>query len=262
MLKAVCFDMDDTLLSINLGAFIAVLMKDESGLIADIGRRNPLSMMAAWGGAMLDLNNNARPAGDERTNYAFFCDVIRERSGVALDDPVVADAFAFYEREILPCRNDALIAACPRAGAHEAVEAVLARGLRIALLTNPSFTVDCIRCRMGWGGMLDMPFELVTTMENSTRCKPSPAYYLESLEELGLTPDEVLMVGNDPKRDFPTPDCGIQTAYVGGGRAPVRATWAGSMADFARSLPEIEERFAERQERGLMEIVQDTAARR
>ena len=69
-------------------------------------------------------------------------------------------------------------------------------------------------------------------MENSTRCKPDARYYLESLEELGLEPHEVLMVGNDPKRDIPFPDCGIQTAYVGRGTPP-RATWCGSMEDFA-----------------------------
>lgn len=60
------------------------------------------------------------------------------------------------------------------------------------------------------------PFELVTHMGNTTRCKPDATYYLEQLQVMGLEPHEVLMVGNDPKRDFPSPACGIQTAYVGG----------------------------------------------
>lgn len=252
MLKAVAFDMDDTLLSINLSAFIAVLMKDEATLLATIARRNPLAMLTAFGGAMFDLNNNARADDDADTNRAFFNRSIERRCGVPLDDPVIADAFAYYEREVLVTKNDRLIAARPRPGAHEAIETVLDRGLRIALLTNPSFSHAAIACRMRWGGILDAPFELVTTMENATRCKPSPVYYLESLERLGLEPHEVLMVGNDPKRDFPTPDCGIQTAYVGGG-SPTRATWSGSMAVFAARFDEIEERFYERQKRDLTE---------
>ena len=42
MLKAVVFDMDETLLQINLSAFIARLARDEAGLLAQIGRRRLL----------------------------------------------------------------------------------------------------------------------------------------------------------------------------------------------------------------------------
>lgn len=241
-LKAVVFDMDDTLLSLNLSAFIAILAKDESNLLAQVGRKNPFAMMAAYTGAMLELNQAARDEADTRTNLEFFNDAIERRSGIPLSDPVIADVLECYERTVLPGRNDGIIAARPREGAREAVECVLDRGLRIALLTNPSFSRACIECRMGWGDMLDMPFELVTTMENSTRCKPCAGYYTESLATLGLAPEEVLMVGNDPKRDFPSPDIGLQTAYVGAG-TPERALWCGSMADFAKSFDEIEERF-------------------
>lgn len=254
MLKAVVFDMDDTLLDINLSAFIAVLARDESSLLAQIGRRNPLSMFAAYTAAMLDLNRADRD--NECTNRELFDTAIERRGGVVLSDPVIADALAVYEREVLPDRNDAIIGARPMEGAQRALEAVLDRGLRIALLTNPSFGAACIECRMGWAGILDAPFELVTTMENTRRVKPSADYYRDALDVLGLAPEEALMVGNDPKRDFPSPDIGLQTAYVGRG-TPVRATWCGRMADFARSLDEICERHAERQERRLLELVQD-----
>ena len=171
MLKAVVFDMDDTLLSINLSAFIAVFARDEAALLADIARKSPLSMFATFGAALYALNNGER--NDDDTNLAFFQKQIERRCGVPLSDPVIADVLTYYEREILPGKNDGIINARPREGAHEAIDAVASRGLRCALLTNPSFSRACIECRMGWGDMLDMPFELVTTMENSTRCKPS-----------------------------------------------------------------------------------------
>ena len=90
------------------------------------------------------------------------------------------------------------------------------------------------------------PFELVTHMGNTTRCKPDATYYLEQLQVMGLEPHEVLMVGNDPKRDFPSPACGIQTAYVGQGK-PGRATWHGTMEDFARDFNAVIEAFYEHQ---------------
>lgn len=260
VLKAVAFDLDDTLLSLNLGAFIAVLAKDYATLLGDIARKNPLAMLAAVGGAMLELNGDDRPESDERSNLTCYQDAIERRSGVPLGDPVIAEAFTCYEREVLPARNDRIIAARPAEGAREAISCVIDRGLRLALLTNPCFTRACVECRMDWADVRDVPFELVTSMENTRRCKPSATYYLDACFELGVEPGELLMVGNDPKRDFPSPDCGIQTAYVGTG-APVRATWSGSMADFAASFDEICERFDERTERGLVDLVQDVDAR-
>ena len=242
MLKAVLFDMDDTLLSINLSAFCAVWGKDVSGILAAIGRKNAPSTLAGMARVMYELNTNDRKGTDNRTNRAFFNESVRMHCGVDLNDSVVFEALDYYERDILPTRNGRLINAHPRKGAHQALDAVASRGLRTALFTNPSFSATGIRCRMGWGELLDAPFELVTSMENSTRVKPSPVYYLESLEKLGLEPHEVLMVGNDPKRDIPVPYCGIETAYVGKG-APSRALWHGSMVEFAQQLDDIIELF-------------------
>ena len=258
MLKAVAFDMDDTLLSLNLNAFMVTLARDEASLLAQVGRKNRLSMLTTYTAALLEVNGPAAD-DDRRTNRERFDAVIEQRGGVPLSDPVIADVLEYYEREILPDRNDAIIAARPREGGREALDCVLGRGLRIALLTNPSFSHTCIRCRMGWAKIADAPFELVTCMENSTRCKPFASYYTESLDKLGLAPEEVLMVGNDPKRDFPDAEIGLQTAYVGNG-SPARATWSGSMADFAASFDEIEQRFYERQERDLPDTGQDVRA--
>lgn len=241
-LKAVVFDMDDTLLSINLGAFIARYAFDEASLLAQAARKSPFAVFASFGSAMLELNNGQRDPEDGRTNLQFFADELQESCDIPLLEPVIADMLDYYERAVLPLRNDRFLAARPREGAHAAIEAVLDRGMRIALLTNPSFSRACIECRMGWGDMLDMPFELVTTWENSTRCKPDAGYYREALGKLGLAPEETLMVGNDPKRDFPSPDIGIKTAYVGNGPHD-RALWCGSMADFAKSFELIEELF-------------------
>ncbi|AEB07307.1 Haloacid dehalogenase domain protein hydrolase [Coriobacterium glomerans PW2] len=254
MLKAVLFDMDNTLLSINLSAFLAVFARDEAYLLADIARKNPFAMIASFGGALLELNSAERD--DDLGNLAYFNRSIERRCGIPLDDPVIADVLESYEREILPRKNDSIIAARPAPGAREAIEAVLERGLDVALFTNPSFTRQAIACRIRWGELDEVPFRLITSMETSTRCKPHARYYLEGIRSLGLAPADVLMVGNDPRRDFPVPDCGIQTAYVGSG-SPVRATWTGRMADFAQSFGEIEERFCERQSRDLLDIVQD-----
>ncbi|MDD2588927.1 MAG: HAD family hydrolase, partial [Atopobiaceae bacterium] len=70
----------------------------------------------------------------------------------------------------------------------------------------------------------------------STRVKPFARYYQEFAGAMGLTCDECLMVGNDASRDFPRPDCGLATAYVGHGW-PKRAVWRGDPERLARDLP-------------------------
>ena len=246
MLKAVVFDMDETLLSINLNAFILRYFKDVSSMLADIGRRSRGGTMARLGTILVDLNANRRSGTDNRTNLEFYQTEVERRCGICLSDPLINEAFTYYEREILPFKNDDMINAKAMPGAHAALQAVQDAGLRCALFTNPSFPQGAIECRMGWGELSDVPFELVTHMGNATRCKPDATYYLEQLLVMGLEPHEVLMVGNDPKRDFPSPACGIQTAYVGQGK-PGRATWRGSMEDFARNFNAVVEAFYEHQ---------------
>ena len=262
MLKAVVFDMDSTLLHINLNAFIVLLAKDESHLLAEAGRTSDVRTLAAFGSGLWAVNygegispyedGQAYGAHHDRTLKDIFNDAFENACGIPLDDPTVADMLTYYEREVLPHRNNPVVGARPAEGAREAIELVQNRGLRIALFTNPSFTDACIHARMGWGGLSDVPFELVTCMENSSRCKPTSSYYLNSLGTLGLAPEEVLMVGNDRRRDFPSSDIGLQTAFIGRG-SPVRATWSGSMAEFAASFDEIEENFYIREELGVPE---------
>ena len=222
MLKAVVFDMDETLLSINLNAFILRYFKDVSSMLADIGRRSRGGTMARLGTILVDLNANRRSGTDNRTNLEFYQEEVERRCGIRLSDPLIYEAFTYYDREVLPYKNDDVINA------------------------HASFPQGAIECRMGWGDLADAPFELVTHMGNTTRCKPDATYYLEQLQVMGLEPHEVLMVGNDPKRDFPSPDCGIQTAFVGQGK-PSRATWRGTMEDFARDFNAVIEAFYEHQ---------------
>lgn len=246
VLKAVVFDMDETLLSINLNAFILRYFKDVSSMLADIGSRSRGGTMARLGTILVDLNANRRSGTDNRTNLEFYQEEVERRCGICLSDPLIYEAFTYYDREILPYKNDEVINAHAMPGAHAALQAVQDAGLRCALFTNPSFPQGAIECRMGWGDLADAPFELVTHMGNTTRCKPDATYYLEQLQVMGLEPHEVLMVGNDPKRDFPSPDCGIQTAFVGQGK-PSRATWRGTMEDFARDFNAVIEAFYEHQ---------------
>lgn len=240
MIKAILFDLDDTLLSINLAAFMARYTADLSDMLARIGRVSSPRAAAALATAYLAMQNDARD--DNLTNAEVFINAVKQRIDVDFEDAVVADALDFYDREVLPTRNSSIIHAVPREGAHEAIEQARDMGLIVALATNPAFSEGCLQTRLGWAHLTLDAFDLVSHIGNSHRLKPHARYFQEFVATLKLTPEECLMVGNDATRDFPRPDVGLKTAYVGHAR-PKRAVWRGDTAAFARELPALVDRL-------------------
>ena len=243
MIKAVLFDLDDTLLRLNLTAFVTRYVAGASRLLASVARTSPVALGVPYLRAFLAMD--AQDREDSLTNEQLFNKIILETTGIPLDDPVIADLMSYYETQIVPGFSGGLVAARPVPGAREAIEAVHDAGLICALATNPTFSLDCDRTRMGWAGVSEKDFSLVSTYANSTRCKPSVRYYQEFANQLGVRLEECLMVGNDAVRDIVRPDCGLRTAYVGHAW-PRDAVWRGSMERLARELPDLVARLDER----------------
>ena len=84
------------------------------------------------------------------------------------------------------------------------------RGLRVALATNPIFPAVATESRIHWAGLEPEDFELYTTYENARYCKPNLSYYRDIAEQLGLAPEECLMVGNDVTEDMAAQALGMQ----------------------------------------------------
>ena len=83
-------------------------------------------------------------------------------------------------------------------------------GLRTILATNPLFPVVATHSRVRWAGFQPENFEMITTYENSSYCKPNPDYYREILGKMNLKPEECLMVGNDAIEDAAAEKLGIR----------------------------------------------------
>ena len=83
-------------------------------------------------------------------------------------------------------------------------------GIRVALATNPLFPAVATESRIRWAGLLPEDFELYTTYENSSYCKPNLKYYEEILKKLHVKPEECIMVGNDVGEDMITETLGMK----------------------------------------------------
>ena len=105
---------------------------------------------------------------------------------------------AFYRNEFIAAKN-----ACqPTTKAKEVINFIKSSGRHLILATNPLFPHVATENRVHWAGLSTEDFELITTYENSSYCKPNPKYYTEILEKTGLAPEECLMVGNNAEEDM------------------------------------------------------------
>ena len=82
----------------------------------------------------------------------------------------------FYADEF----NGAKAATSPNPLAKIAVEGLRGRGLQVVLATNPLFPAVGVATRLGWIGLTPGDFQYVTSYENSSYCKPNPAYFTHS----------------------------------------------------------------------------------
>ena len=199
--KMILFDLDGTLLPMDQDVFVKSYFSKLAARLAPLGYEPQTLMKAVWTGTGAMVKNDGR-----RRNEEVFWDVFAGIYGekVKEDLPVFDD---FYRKEFNEVQKDCGFN--PRSA--QIVNRLRERGFRVVLATNPLFPAVATHNRIRWAGLAPEDFELVTTYENSSYCKPNPDYYREILEKVGVSPRECVMVGNDVAEDMVAETLGMQT---------------------------------------------------
>jgi FMN phosphatase YigB (HAD superfamily) len=206
-LRAVLFDLDDTLLENDMNRFV----KEYFALLTPhMARLVPPEKFvpALWRGTYAMMANRDRTITNRQ---AFIADFF-PRVGRSVEEmmPLFDD---FYTNRFHELRS----LTRPRTAARSVLQAALGHGCDIVIATNPIFPETAIRHRMAWAGVSDFPFRLVTTYEVMHAAKPDPFYYTEILERIGREPDESIMVGNDWGNDMePAMKAGLRVFWING----------------------------------------------
>lgn len=237
MIKAVLFDLDETLLDLNLEAYVWAYVSQRARLLGRIVQSPPIALALPLWRALASMLGR-RDDTDDLTNAAYLNAHFEQETGIPLTDPVIADCLAYYDERVFNPQMAAskTVDGRPRRGAHACLEMCQRLGVKTALATNPTFPEACTRERMRWAGIADHPFAHVTFAENSTRAKPWGLYYAQVCAAIGERPEDCLMVGNDPRNDFARDGVPLRTCYVGRGR-PENAYWSGDPVGLAAALP-------------------------
>ncbi len=199
-ITTVMFDLDGTLLPMDQEIFLKAYFAGLTAHMAPHGYESRRLAGSIWKGTEAMIKNDGR-----KTNETAFWDAFARIYGqqVRQDEP---EFDQFYRTGFGEVRK--VCGFSPKS--REVIDLVRRKGLRCVLATNPIFPAIATRNRIGWAGLDPADFELYTTYENSSYCKPNPDYYREIFRKIGVEPEECLMVGNDVSEDMVAATLGCQ----------------------------------------------------
>jgi FMN phosphatase YigB (HAD superfamily) len=203
-LKALLFDLDGTLLKVDMQRFIPAYL---DGLSTSLGGNlAPAEFRAVARSGILQLLANRQSAG---CNRARFLGILQQQLHIAPE--IFARALADFCQGGLQ-RLRPMVEPLPVA--RELLDRAFASGYKVVIATNPVFPREIVQARLEWGGLADYPFDLITDWDNCAYCKPAPGYFQDLLAKLDLQPEQALMVGNDTGHDLAAGHVGIPTFLV------------------------------------------------
>ena len=228
MVKAVLFDLDDTLLGNSMDTFLPAYFGALTRWLEHLVP--PERLIGELGRATQAMN---APRHTELTNEEAFASVFYR--ALDADRSRLESAIErFYAEEFPKLRK----LTRKRPEARSLVGWALEEGLQVAVATNPLFPRVAVEERLAWAGVPadEIDYALVTTYENMHATKAHHAYYYEILTRLGRRADECLMVGDSWEMDVvPASSVGIHVYWVSGSvkltSAEVRLAGCGSLRD-------------------------------
>lgn len=190
--EAILFDLDGTLLPMDNDLFVKTYLGLLAKKMAPLGYEKELLISSLWKGTGAMFKNNGK-----QTNAEVFWQIFSRVFGERIYDDI-PKFDAFYENEFHKTAEITF----PTALAQKAVDIAREKADRVILATSPVFPAVAVRSRLSWAKVAPESFDLITTYENSTFCKPNPAYYTEISEKMHLDPTRCLMVGNNAEEDI------------------------------------------------------------
>lgn len=190
--KAILFDLDGTLLPMDMEVFTKGYFKLLAVKLAKYGMEPSKLIEAVWMGTAAMVKNDGKASNEER-----FWQKFSEITGLE-KEKVNADCLDFYANEF----NGAKMYTKENPLAAEAVKLAREKCPIVVLATNPLFPLVGQGTRLQWIGLSKEDFDLVTSYEEDTYCKPNPKYFETVCARIGVLPSECLMIGNDEGEDI------------------------------------------------------------
>ena len=203
MLKTIIFDLDGTLLPLDMEKFMHIYFKEMGMAFHDMIEPKNL-VDSVWKATDVMVSNT-----EHRTNEEVFMEAFEKLIDGDLE--TYKTRFdEFYDKGFLKVKES--VSSMPLM--RETVELLKQKGYEVVIATNPMFPRKAILHRVAWAGFKESDFSYITCYENNHYCKPQIQFYEEVLREIGRTPKECMMVGNDVEEDLVAGKLGMETYLI------------------------------------------------
>jgi len=200
MLKAVLFDLDNTLILYDEMKFLKIYFPLVAGKFADI--LPPDEFAERLMKATLVLHKNDGRLLNREAFLNSFCEGLqqsRDEIWKRFEDFYQNDFDHFKDMVVIPDH------------ARDVFLNIGRKNLKIVIATNPIWPLNAQMKRLSWAGLGDIDFALITNIDNMTFCKPQIGYYQEICRKIGERAEDCLMVGDDPANDMVVARIGMRT---------------------------------------------------
>ncbi|MFX0040955.1 MAG: HAD family hydrolase [Promethearchaeota archaeon] len=230
-IKAILFDLDNTLLDIDLDKFIPEYLRLLAQSVSHLIPPKKFISKILKASKAIEENNG------RKKNEEVYADIFFPLEGYSRE--AIKPYFdKFYEQDFSKLRQYSRKKPEARAVLQKAFE----KGYDVIIATTPLLPATAIEQRLEWADVADFPYRLITTIENShaTKSLTHLLYYDQILDKIGYPADACLMVGDEDK-DLVAKRCGMKTFLIEhknkkfGPEIP-EPTYKGSLSDLKSLL--------------------------
>ncbi|MGE5676632.1 MAG: HAD family hydrolase [Pseudomonadota bacterium] len=203
MIDTILFDLDGTLLPLDMEKFTEIYFKEMGYMFRDMIEPK-LLVKYIWTATQAMVENT-----EYKTNEEVFMDKFSQLiDGDILEYRKQFDDFydTLFHKTREAAQSNTLI--------KEIINILKEKNYKLVIATNPLFPRKAIHHRIEWAGLDLKDFIYITSYEDNHYCKPRLQYYKEVLEATGKKPEQCLMVGNDVQEDLVALELGIETFLV------------------------------------------------
>jgi FMN phosphatase YigB (HAD superfamily) len=205
MLKNIFFDLDGTLLPMDMKKFVEIYLKSMCQAVCPYIKLSPEVLEKAVLAGFNEIYQNKSAI----TNKMKFWNGLAKVAGPDIINEIPVFN-GYYNNEFILTKE----ATDKNSLAFDAVSILKNKGYNLVLATNPLFPKVATERRIKWAGIDKEDFSFITTYETSKYCKPDPEYFQETCSLADCIPEETLMVGNDVDEDMNAEKIGMKTYLV------------------------------------------------
>jgi FMN phosphatase YigB (HAD superfamily) len=200
MLKAVLFDLDNTLIFYDEIKFADLFFPTMAARFADVLPSDEFA--AQLMAATLESHKN----DGSMTNRELFLREFTRGTRLTGDD-VWKRFLKYYDEDFDSMKG---IVTTP-GSTRQVFRSIRERNLKLVIATNPILPLNAQRKRLSWAGVDGIELDLVTHIDNMSYCKPQLGYYRQICELIDEKAEDCLMVGDDPANDMVAAKIGMKT---------------------------------------------------